>query len=102
MVRLIGAFRLLKGILCFAVGFGALKLLHRDVASEIQNWVQLWQVDPGNRYVQALVRKVSHIDSRSVALMSAATIFYAGLFTTEGVGLLMRKPWAEILTVIAT
>ena len=64
--------------------------------------MQHWHVDPGNRYLRDFVSKLSHINSRNVALMSAATIFYAGLFMTEGVGLLMRKRWAEFLTVIAT
>lgn len=102
MIRFIGAFRLVKGILLLALGFGALKLLDHDVAGQIQHWVQQWQVDPGNRYIRAGVTKLSHLDSHNVALMSAATIFYAGLFITEGIGLLMLKRWAEILTVIAT
>ncbi|MEO8425995.1 MAG: DUF2127 domain-containing protein, partial [Verrucomicrobiota bacterium] len=64
-------------VLFLAVGLGALKLLHRDAANQIQNWLQHWQVVPGNHYLQAAMSKVSHIDNRNVALLSAITLFYA-------------------------
>ena len=54
-IRLIGIFRLLKGILLLALGFGALKLLHRNVADEIQKWLQNWPVDPENHYFGMIV-----------------------------------------------
>ncbi len=34
--------------------------------------------------------------------MSAGTFFYAALLSTEGIGLLLRKHWAEYFTVITT
>jgi uncharacterized membrane protein (DUF2068 family) len=102
IIRLIGIFRLLKGLALLAVGLGALRFLQRDVASTIQSWLEHWQVDPSNHYFQAVIGKVSHIDSHNLALMSAASCFYATLFLIEGVGLLMLKRWAEILTVIIT
>ncbi len=101
-VRLIGAFKLLKGLLLLAAGFGALKFLHRDLAQTVQDWLQHWQIDPGNHYFMALTGKLANVDSHKVALMSAATLFYAALFLIEGVGLLMLKRWAEIFTVIIT
>ena len=35
-------------------------------------------------------------------LASAGAFAYAALFTVEGIGLLMRKRWAEWLTIVAT
>jgi len=102
LLPVIGAFRLVKGILLLALGFGLLKLMNRDLASHIQTWMQHWHVDPDNRYLRHFVSKLSHLNSRNITLVSAATLFYGGLFITEGVGLLMRKRWAEMLTVIAT
>ena len=34
--------------------------------------------------------------------LSIGTFFYAGLFAIEGIGLLMRKRWAEYFTIITT
>ena len=36
---LIALFKLLKGFLLVAVGIGALKLLHRDIAQTVEHWV---------------------------------------------------------------
>ena len=101
-VRIIGAFKLVKGLLLLAVGFGALKFLHRDLAQTVQEWLQHWQIDPGKHYLVTLTSKLTHLDSNNVALLSAATLFYAVLFLIEGVGLLLMKRWAEIFTVIIT
>src|SRR3954468_23411155 len=101
-IRIIGAFKLVKGLLLLAVGFGALRFLHRDLAETLQDRLQHWQIDPGNQYLVTLISKVTRLDSHNVALLSAATLVYAILFLIEGVGLLLMKRWAEILTVIIT
>ena len=53
VVRLIGAFRLLKGIVLLAVGFGALKFLHQDVATQLENWLQ--QNQTGLKMIRAVI-----------------------------------------------
>ncbi len=35
-------------------------------------------------------------------MLSVGAFVYAGLFLTEGVGLLMRKRWGEIVTIVIT
>ena len=35
-------------------------------------------------------------------LIFLGTFLYAGLFATEGIGLLMRKRWAEYFTIVTT
>jgi uncharacterized membrane protein (DUF2068 family) len=42
------------------------------------------------------------VSPRQLRELSFGTFFYAGLFATEGVGLLMRKRWAEYFTIITT
>ena len=99
---LIGLFKLLKGLLLVAVGVGALKLLHKDVAAVIDHWVQLLRVDPDNRFIHRLLLKVISVSPRQLKELSVGTFFYASLLLTEGVGLLMRRRWAEYFTVITT
>ena len=55
---LIAAFKLLKGLALLALGIGALKLLHKDVAAEGEGWINYLRVDPDNRYVQKLLAKI--------------------------------------------
>lgn len=99
---LIGLFKLLKGLLLVAVGVGALKLLHKDVAAVIDHWVELLRVDPDNRFIHRLILKVVNVSPRQLKELSVGTFFYASLLLTEGVGLLMRRRWAEYFTVITT
>jgi len=99
---LIGLFKLLKGILLVAAGVGALKLLHKDIASVVMHWVEVLRVDPGGRFMQRLLQKLFSTTPMQLKDLSVALFIYAGLFLTEGVGLLLQKHWAEYLTVIST
>jgi len=101
-ILLIGLFKLLKGLLLVAAGVGALKLLHKDVAAVVDHWVQILRVDPDNRFIHRLLAKVFAVSPRQLRELSIGTFFYASLLLTEGVGLLLRKHWAEYFTVITT
>lgn len=99
---LIAAFKLLKAIALLAVAFGALKLLHKDVASEMGTWVDYLRVSPQNHFVQRMLEKAGLLSDRRIKELSIGTFAYAGLFLTEGTGLAFRKRWAEYFTIITT
>ncbi len=99
---LIGAFKLLKGVLLVAVGVGALKLLDKDLSEVAAHWVDVLRVDPDNRFIHKVLVKILSLDDHRLKEISAGTFFYAALLLTEGTGLLLRKRWAEYFTVIAT
>ncbi len=99
---LIGLFKLFKGILLVAVGVGALRLLHKDVAATVNHWVDILRVDPDNRIIHKILTKVFAVTPKQLRELSVGTFFYAALLLTEGVGLLLRKHWAEYFTVITT
>ena len=99
---LIAAFKLLKGLALLALGIGALRLLHKDVAAEIAQWIDVLRVDPHNHYIQLLLDKLGMVDDRKLKALSVGTFFYSALFLTEGIGLALRKRWAEYLTIIST
>ena len=99
---LIALFKLFKGLLLLAVGIGAIKLLHRDVAETVGHWVNLLRVDPDNRLVHAFLARVLRVSPNQLKALSAGTFVYASLLLTEGTGLLLRKRWAEYFTIITT
>jgi uncharacterized membrane protein (DUF2068 family) len=101
-LRLIAAFKLFKGLVLFAVGIGAVKLLHKDMAIEVERWADIFRVDPNNLYIQHLLERLSILDSRKLRELSVGTFFYSALLLTEGTGLLLGKRWAEYFTIIAT
>jgi uncharacterized membrane protein (DUF2068 family) len=99
---LIAIFKLLKGAALIAVGIGAVKLLHRDVAEAVMHWVDILRVDPDNRLVHSLLGRILRISPHQLKALSVGTFVYAGLLLTEGTGLLLRKGWAEYFTIITT
>jgi uncharacterized membrane protein (DUF2068 family) len=101
-LRLIAAFKLFKGLVLFAVGVGAVKLLHRDMAFEVDRWADIFQVDPDNLYIRHLLERIANLDDHKLRQLSVGTFFYSALLLTEGTGLLLGKRWAEYFTIIAT
>jgi uncharacterized membrane protein (DUF2068 family) len=99
---LIAAFKIFKGLALLAVGIGALKLVHRDMAVQTERWIELLRVDPHNHYIHRVLEKLSILDARKLKELSVGTFFYAALFLTEGIGLALRKRWAEYFTIVST
>ena len=85
-----------------AAGFGALKLLHRDVGAVAMHWVHVMKLDPDNHYIHAFLVKVFKTTPKQLKELSIGTFIYAALRLVEGAGLILRKVWAEYLVVIAT
>jgi uncharacterized membrane protein (DUF2068 family) len=101
-VKLIAAFKIFKGLVLLAVGIGAVKLLHKDIAVEVERWADIFRVDPHNRYLYSLLARFSVLNDRKLKELSIGTFFYAALLLTEGTGLLLAKRWAEYFTIIVT
>jgi uncharacterized membrane protein (DUF2068 family) len=99
---LIGVFKLFKVFLLIAVGIGAINFLHKDAATTVMHWTQVLRVDPDNRLVHRLLVKIFRVTPKQLKELSVGTFLYAGLFATEGVGLLLRRRWAEYFTIVTT
>jgi uncharacterized membrane protein (DUF2068 family) len=98
----IAAFKILKGLGLIAVGFGALHFLHRDLPATVAHWVDLLRIDPHNHYLNWILGKLANVDAKRLRELSVGTFLYSALFLCEGVGLALRKRWAEYLTIIST
>jgi len=99
---LIAAFKLIKGLALLALAIGALQLLHKDVAAQVAQWIDVLRVDPHNHYIQEALAKLGMVDDRKLKALSVGTFFYSALYLTEGIGLSLRKRWAEYVTIIST
>jgi uncharacterized membrane protein (DUF2068 family) len=100
VLTLIGAFKLFKGVLLVALGVGLL-LGHQDgVLGVLARVARDIHVDPDGRHLGRAVRAIAALNGRRLDAVSAGIFVYAGLFLTEGIGLLRRKRWAEYFTVV--
>jgi uncharacterized membrane protein (DUF2068 family) len=98
----IALFKFVKGALLLALACGALTLLHKDVAGQVETWLDQLSIDPDNGLIGAFLTKLQFVHAKQLKELSALGACYAGLFLTEGSGLLLRQRWAEWLTIIAT
>lgn len=98
----IAVFKFVKGSVLLALACGAMNLLHKDVASHVERWLEQVRIDPDNRYIGTLLSKLQLVHTKELKEFSALGAGYAALFLTEGTGLLLRQRWAEWLTIIAT
>jgi uncharacterized membrane protein (DUF2068 family) len=99
---LIGLFKLLKAAGLLVLGFGLLHLLHRDVAALTTHWIERFRLDPDNEHIHRILSRIFRVTPKQLRELSAGTFIYAGIFLVEGTGLLLRKHWAEYVTLIST
>lgn len=98
----IATFKVFKGVLLLILAIGVLGLLHHDLQREAENWINVFRIDPSNKHVAELLAKLGLMNDHKLEGLSALTFVYALIFLTEGVGLFLKKRWAEYLTVIVT
>ncbi len=94
--------KLLKAVLFVSMGFGVIRLLHKDVADVFLRAVTALRFDPENRFVNVLLEKSALLSPHRLKEISFAIFLYATLDVIEGTGLVLEKVWAEYFTLILT
>jgi len=85
-----------------AVGVGALYFSNHDVEHALARSVARLHLHPSNTYVVRVTAWLTSANPRTLRAIGFGTFAYAAIFVTEGVGLLLRKRWAEYFAVIVT
>jgi uncharacterized membrane protein (DUF2068 family) len=98
----IAVLKIVKGVLLFLVGVGALSLIHKDAAAVFKHWADVLQVNVHSRVIQHWLLDIGLVKQRDLALIVTTTFTYSGLLLTEGIGLLLQKVWAEYMTTFIT
>ena len=101
-LMLIAAFKLIKGSLLLLLALEAHRLMHKDVAEVVEHWIQHFRADPNSKYLHLLLGKLPGVTDKRLKELSVGTFIYGALFLTEGMGLALRKRWAEYMTIITT
>lgn len=104
-IKVIIVERIIKAIVLIAVAIGILVAGRMGLlASWADNAQDQLNLEAGDSLIfQLLLKVIVYIGNFShTTLLAIGAIIYALLEGTEGVGLAMRRRWAEYLTVIAT
>jgi uncharacterized membrane protein (DUF2068 family) len=95
----IGAFKILEGLLFVLLGLGVVRLLHRDIGDMLLRLATSMRIDPESHFVNLLLEKVQMLTPHKMRLISGGIFLKAGLDFLEGIGLALEKTWAEWLTI---
>ena len=101
-IVVIGVWKLLEAALLIFLGIGALKLLHKDLVDVVTRFIIDIGRDPEGRFANLVLDKVALIDPHRLKQISMAVFAGAALHVIEGVGLVLRRVWAEYVTLILT
>jgi uncharacterized membrane protein (DUF2068 family) len=81
---------------------GVFRLLHQDLGMHLEHWVRAMHLDPGNRYIEHVLMRLSNLSPVQIKRIGLAGLVYAGLFLVEGTGLWLQRRWGEWVTVVLT
>jgi uncharacterized membrane protein (DUF2068 family) len=91
-----------KGFLLCILAIGFLGFLHKDVDAIVGNWMSLIGINMENRHVVAFLARLDKVTDNQLRELSGITFAVAGMFVTQGTGLLLQQQWAKYLTVCVT
>jgi uncharacterized membrane protein (DUF2068 family) len=101
-LRLIGLLKLVKALALVALSYGFYRLLDPAIAAQLYAWSATLTDRPERRLLERALLWVNEIGANRLELIATATVIYVALLTTEGIGLWLRRSWAEWFTVIST
>jgi uncharacterized membrane protein (DUF2068 family) len=103
VLRLIALWKLANALFFTCVGAGFLKLRHHNVVDFLNAHLIIpYHLNPENRAIDWLLGQADKVSPHMLFLLGWAAFLYAALFFAEGIGLYLRKHWAEYLVVLMT
>jgi uncharacterized membrane protein (DUF2068 family) len=101
-LRLIGLFKIGKAVLLLATTYGLYRLLNPELIEQLHDWLNTLTDSFEQRLLERALDWLDSLGSARIGSILLVTAIYTAVLLTEGIGLWLRKTWAEWLTVIAT
>jgi len=101
-LRLIGLFKIGKALLLLVTTYGLYRLLDIELVNRLYDWVATLTDNFERRLIERALDWFNGLGHARISGIVIVTSCYTLLLLTEGIGLWLRKAWAEWLTVIAT
>ena len=99
---LIGGFELFKAVFFVVAAAGVFHLVKRDTQVELIKLLHAFRISGDHAFIKDLLLRSNVITDPAKRILSGMLLLYAALHATEGLGLVLRKRWAEYFTVIMT
>jgi len=102
ILRIIALYKLVKVLLLLALAYGEVRLHDASLAAKLLTWASARPLGLERQVVTQLLTWFSGISASGIHTLRLVTLCYAAVFAIEGIGLWMRKRWAEWMTTIIT
>jgi len=101
-LRVIAVFKLVETLVLLGTGLAALRLLDPAVMAFLQDWADDLPLAAEQRIAQGALGWITGLAPREIKTLGVGAFVLATIYFVEGVGLWLRRTWAEWLTVVAT
>jgi uncharacterized membrane protein (DUF2068 family) len=102
-LRLIALFKFAKVLLLIATSYGVHKLLDANIIERLYDWSSTLSDDRlERRLIERALNWVEDLGAKRIQIFVAVTVAYTAVALVEGIGLWMRRTWAEWLTTLFT
>jgi uncharacterized membrane protein (DUF2068 family) len=101
-LRVIGLIKLGKAALLLATTYGLYRLRKPDLVDQLYDWLYSLADTFERRLLEHGLDWVDSLGADRIHNIVIATSVYTAILLAEGIGLYMRKTWAEWFTVVAS
>lgn len=101
-LRWIGTYKILKGVLSLVGGLLVLRVMHQNLPEVAIRWMHSLRIEPDSLVGRTVLHRIILIKQRSLGWLAIALFAYVPLTCVEGIGLMLRKVWAEWITLVTT
>jgi uncharacterized membrane protein (DUF2068 family) len=102
VLRTIALYKLGKVLILLLAAYGELRLHEASLSGRLLSWAAQRPYGLEHQLMTRGLAWFSGLSESQIHALRVVTLCYAAIFAVEGVGLWMRKRWAEWLTVIIT
>jgi uncharacterized membrane protein (DUF2068 family) len=101
-LRIIALFKFLKALMLIATGYGVHLLLKQELLERLRLWTASLTDSFAQRLLLHALSWAEGLGAKRIHIVVGVTLAYTAVVLAEGIGLWMRRAWAEWFTVIAT
>jgi len=102
MLRVIALYKLVKVLLLLLAAYGELRLQDASLFANLLSRAAALPSGLEHDWMLRSLKWFSGLSDARIHALRVVTLSYAAVFAVEGVGLWMRRRWAEWLTVVIT